>query len=176
VRFVDFLRATVLLSAAAATALAAICVVVAAAEEQLAIAALGVGWWAVSAILGARMGRSAQTTAPIAKLLAGARSSTTLPEVHPSAILLNRLWPLLLFAVVAGVLGLLAPQIPGIAAGFAVIWALAWRHQDAAVQAIEDRDGVCFYVQRASPVRPMSLIRAPGFRSWRPEQTAGTAT
>ncbi len=175
-RFVDFLRATVLLSAAAATGLAAICIVVAAAEERLTIAAFAVGWWAIAGIVGARTGRSSDTSASIAKLLAGARSSTSLPEVNPSAILVNRLWPLLVFAVVTGGLGLLAPQIPGIAAGFAVIWSLAWRHQDAAVEAIEERDGVCFYVQRASPVRPMSLIRTPGFRSWRPEQTAGTAT
>jgi hypothetical protein len=88
-------------------------------------------------------------------------------------VLVNRLWPLALFTLLAGGLAFLAPQIPGIAAGFAIIWSLAWRHQDAAVAAIEERDGAAFYVQRTSPVRPMSLVRTPGFRSLRPERVNG---
>ena len=48
----------------------------------------------------------------------------------------------------AGAVAFLAPQIPGIATGFAIIWALAWRHQYAAVAAIEGRDGARFYVER----------------------------
>jgi hypothetical protein len=39
-----------------------------------------------------------------------------------------------------------------------------WRKQDGAVQAIEERDGVTFYVERTSPVRPIQLVRTPGFR------------
>ena len=61
-------------------------------------------------------------------------------------------------------LGLIAPQIPGIATGFAIIGALAWRRQEAAVSAIEERDGVAFYVEPTSPLKPIKLIRAPGFR------------
>ena len=38
------------------------------------------------------------------------------------------------------------------AAGFAIIWALAWRRQDAAVTAIEERDGFRFYVDRTGAV------------------------
>jgi hypothetical protein len=64
----------------------------------------------------------------------------------------------------AGAIAFLAPQIPGIAAGFLVALALYWRRQDAAVAAIEERDGVTFYVERTSPVRPMQLVRIPGFR------------
>ena len=60
---------------------------------------------------------------------------------------MNRLWPLLLSTIVAGGLGLIAPQIPGIATGFAIIWALGWRRQESAVRAIEERDGVTFYVE-----------------------------
>jgi len=66
--------------------------------------------------------------------------------------------------VLALALGLLAPQIPAIACGFAIIAALAWRRQEAAVTAIEERDGVAFYVEPTSPLRPIRLIRAPGFR------------
>jgi hypothetical protein len=67
----------------------------------------------------------------------------------------------------------LAPQVPAIAAGFAIMWALAWRRQDAAVAAIEERDGASFYVRRTSPIGPMSLDRAPGFKALRPERVNG---
>jgi hypothetical protein len=74
------------------------------------------------------------------------------------------MWPLLLSTILALGLGLFAPQIPGIACGFAIIGALAWRRQEAAVTAIEERDGVAFYVERTPPHKPIKLIRAPGFR------------
>lgn len=177
-RFVDFLRATVLLSAAAATALALVTVLAlgtgsAGGDVVLLVAVI---WWFVAALIGLRLGRRAETNPPIARLLASARSSTALPENHPSAVLLNRLWPLLLFALIAGGLAFLAPQIPGIAAGFAIIWALAWRRQDAAVAAVEERDGTFFYVRRTSPVRPMALERTPGFKALRPERANGAVT
>lgn len=175
-RFVDFLKTTVLLSAGAATALAAVTVIAAGSRSDTQLAVLAVGWWLIATATGLRMGRHAQTNPPIARLLAGAKSSSSLPELHPSAILLNRLWPLALFTLLAGGLAFLAPQIPGIAAGFAIIWALAWRRQDAAVAAIEERDGACFYVQRTSPVRPMSLVRTPGFKAARPERVDGAVT
>ena len=66
--------------------------------------------------------------------------------------------------VVAGALAFLGPQIPAIATGFTIIWALAWRRQHAAVLAIEERDGVAFYVESTSPFRPMQLVRTPGLR------------
>jgi len=176
VRFVDFLRTTVLLSAGAATALAAITVLAGGSASNKLLVPIAVGWWLLATVIGLRLGRRAETTPPIARLLSGARATTTLPEHHPSAILLNRLWPLLLVTLLSGGLAFLAPQIPGIAAGFAIIWALAWRRQDAAVAAIEERDGASFYVRRTSPVRPMSLVRTPGFTASRPEHVNGAVT
>jgi len=176
VRFVDFLRTVVLLSAGAATALAAVTVLAAGASSNKQLVLFAAGWWVLATAAGLRLGRRAQTSPPIARLLASAKASTTLPEHHPSAILLNRLWALLVFTLLAGGLAFLAPQIPGIAAGFAIIWALAWRRQDAAVAAIEERDGACFYVRRTSPLRPMELVRAPGFKASRPERVNGAVT
>ncbi len=175
-RFVDFLRATVLLSGAAATALAAVTVLAVGADSNSLLVPIAVGWWLIAAIIGLRSGRRAQTNPPIARLLAGAKATTTLPEHHPSAVLLNRLWPLLVFTLLSGGLGFLAPQIPGIATGFALIWALAWRRQDAAVVAIEERDGAVFYVRRTSPLRPMALDRTPGFKAIRSERVNGAVT
>ena len=163
-RFVDFLKATVLLSAAAATALALVTVLSAAGRADARLVLFLAAWWVLAALIGAWLGRRAEATPPIARLLAAARPTTTLPEQRPQTMLLNRLWPLLLSTLLAAALAFLAPQIPGIAAGFAIIWALAWRRQDGAVAAIEDRDGVAFYVERTSPLRPIRLVRTPGLR------------
>jgi hypothetical protein len=86
-----------------------------------------------------------------------------LPELSPARTIANRLWPLLVLTLGAGALSVIAPQIGGIAAGFAIIWALAWRRQEAAVAAIEERDGVRFYVDKTSPLQAIRLVRTPGF-------------
>jgi hypothetical protein len=164
VRFVDLLRTTVLLSAGAATTLAVITVAAATtAGDDLAVF-IAAGWWFVAALIGAFVGRKAEVSQQIGRLLANAKAATMMPEHRPGAITVNRLWPLLLSTIVAGGLGLIAPQIPGIATGFAVIWALGWRRQESAVRAIEERDGVTFYVEPSSPFRPLRLVRTPGFR------------
>ena len=134
-RFVDFLKATVMLSGGAATALAAVTVLAAGADADTLLVFVIAGWWVIAAVVGAILGRRAQTNPPITRLLAGARSTTTLPEQHPGRLLVNRLWPLGVSTLLAIGLAIIAPQIPGIAAGFAMVWALAWRRQDAAVSA-----------------------------------------
>jgi hypothetical protein len=164
-RFVDFLRSAVLLCAGAATALAAVTVLSSGASQSGDVLVLVIaGWWLVAALIGAWLGRQAQTNSPIARLLASAKSTASLPEQRPGSLLLNRMWPLLLSTLLALGLGLIAPQVPGIATGFAIIGALAWRRQEAAVSAIEERDGVAFYVEPTPPLKPIRLIRAPGFR------------
>jgi hypothetical protein len=163
VRFGDFLKATVLLSAGAATALAALATIGISRSPDSVLIVVSGGWWLLAALIGAALGRRAETSPPIARLLAGARSQTTLPELHPGRTLLNRLWPLLFSTIGAGALAVFEPQVASIAAGFAIIWALAWRRQEAAVAAIEERDGVRFYVDRTSPLSPIQLIRTPGF-------------
>jgi hypothetical protein len=121
-------------------------------------------WWLTAALIGAAIGRGGPRASPaISRLLASARSQTLLPELHPGRTLVNRLWPLLLVTIGAGVLSVVAVQIPAIATGFAIIWSLAWRRQEAAVAAIEERDGVRFYVDRTSPLAAIRLVRTPGF-------------
>jgi hypothetical protein len=162
-RFTEFLRATVLLSAGSATLLAALTVLGATREVDATLVYVSVGWWLVAAVLGLRMGRRAEANPPIARLLATARTQTTLPELRPGATLLNRLWPLLFSTLAAGALALVYPQVAAVAGGFGIVWTLAWRRQERAVMAIEERDGVRFYVDQTSPVAPIRLIRTPGF-------------
>ena len=162
-RFVDFLRVTVLLSGGAASVLAVVCVAGASNNDEARIVLVSAGWWVAAAAIGLWLGRRAATNPPISRLLADAKAATMLPEHRPGSTIVNRLWPLLLVTVVSGALAFLAPQIPGIAAGFAIIWALAWRRQEAAVAAIEERDGARFYVARSSPFTAIKLVRTPGF-------------
>lgn len=167
-RFVDFLRATVLLSGGAATLLAVLTLIAATRDQANDVALYATGWWVAATLIGSWVGRRNEVNPPIAKLLADAKAGTMMPDVRPGATMVNRLWPLLLVVIAAAALTWVGPQIPGIAAGFTIIWALAWRRQESAVAAIEERDGVTFFVERTSPVRPMQLVRLPGFRRERP--------
>ena len=164
-RFADFLRTTVLASAGAATVLAALTVAGAAGDSNEEIVPFSAGWWVAAGFIGIWLGRRAETSPPIASLLAGARTQSTLPEVNPARTMLNRLWPLLVSTVGACAVAFLVPQVPAVATGFAIIWSLAWRRQASAVRAIEQRDGARFYVDKTSPVKPIRLVRTPGFRS-----------
>jgi hypothetical protein len=161
VRFADFLRAAVLLSAGSATALAAITVLAASRDVQPVVVFVSVGWWSLAAVLGLRLERRANDG--IRTLLADARHQTTLPELRPSLTLLNRLWLLLVVTLAAGVVGIFTPQISSVATGFALLVALAWRRQGHAVEAVEERDAARFYVDRTSPLGPIRLVRTPGF-------------
>jgi hypothetical protein len=165
VRFTEFLRTTVLISAAAATVLAAVTVAGAAGNSDDTIVPVAAGWWAFAAVIGVWFGRRPETSTPIASLLASARTQTTLPEVEPARTILNRLWPLLLSTIGAGAVAFTLPQVPAVATGFAIIWALAWRRQASAVTAIEERDGARFYIEKTSPLKPIQLVRTPGFKS-----------
>ncbi len=64
-----------------------------------------------------------------------------------------RLWPIGAFALVVGIAGWFAPQVAAIGAGYAILIALAWRGRENAVAAIEERDGVRFYVEPSSALR-----------------------
>jgi len=163
VRFGDFLRMTVLLSAGAATLLAALTVIGLSEEYDSTLVVFSAFWWGGSVVIGIWLGRRNETSPPIRRLLLNARSQTTLPELRPGLTLLNRLWPLLFATLGAALLSVFEPQVAGVAAGFTIIWALAWRRQASAVAAIEERDGVRFYIDRTSPLHPIQLIRTPGF-------------
>lgn len=162
-RFADLLRTTVLLSAGAATLLVVVTVLALSREYDQTLLIVSAVWWTAAAVIGLLLGRGAETTPPIARLLATARHQPTLPELRVALTILNRLWPLLLVTLGGAALGIFLPQVAAVAAGFCIAWALAWRGQHLAVQAIEERDGARFYVERTSPFAPMRLIRTPGF-------------
>lgn len=170
-RFTDFLRTSVLLFAGAATALAAVAIAGAGSKEETTLVYLAVGWWAIAAVAGLWMGRRPETSQGIGRLLADARHSPTLPELEPGRTVVNRLWPLIIVTAAAAGIAFLVPQVPAIGAGYAVLVALGWRKQARAVAAIEDRDGVRFYVERSSAIGPTKLLRTPWMKRLEPTDT-----
>jgi hypothetical protein len=168
VPFTDFLKATVLLCAGAATALAVVSIAGAQSDDDTTLLYVAVGWWVAAALIGLWLGRQADVTDGIGRLLASARATQTLPPVQPGTVVFNRLWALLLVTIASGAVAFLLPQVPAIAAGYALLVALAWRRQSRAVEAVEQRDGVRFWVEPSSPFRPTQLVRTPGFRKNEP--------
>jgi hypothetical protein len=175
-RFREFLRVAVLLYGGAGTALAVVSVIGASRVDDRVLLGVGLLWWLAAVVTGLWLGRRMGATPGIARLLAGARATTTLPELEPGAVLFNRLWPLALVAVAAGGVGFVVPQVPAVATGYALLAALAWRRQSSAVAAIEDRDGVQFWFDRSSPFGPPRLLRLPGLRRIEPQPPSPSAS
>lgn len=160
--FGDLIRVTVLLTGAEATALAMIAVVAAQRQDDSLTLIVGGAWWLVAVIVGLLAGRSRRAAEGVAPALAKARMATSLPAETPTRLVIQRLWPIALSAVVAGGLGIVFPGVAAIGAGFALMMALAWRGREAAVEAIEQRDGARFYVLPGSALKPIELMRTPG--------------
>jgi hypothetical protein len=167
-RFTDFLRAAVLLFAGAGTALGAVAIAAASSKGDTTLVYISVGWWVIAAAAGLWLGRRPETSQGIGRLLAHARHSPTLPEQEPGRTVINRLWPLVIAIAAAAGIAFLVPQVPAIGAGYALLAALAWRKQSRAVAAIEDRDGVRFYVEKTPPLKPLQLVRTPWMRRIEP--------
>jgi hypothetical protein len=162
--FVDLLRMTVLLAAGAATALAAITVISASADEDTLTLYVAAAWWIAALVGGIVLGRPSRAAEAMRPALTEARMATALPSLgNPARAALARLWPLAAFAAIAGGLGLVYSGVAAIGTGFALGAALTLRAREGAVSAIEERDGVRFYVDRTSPFSPIQLIRTPGF-------------
>ena len=167
-RFGDFLRATVLLVSGVATVLALVALLGAKADDDNTLVYIGLGWWLFAALLGGWLGRRREASEPVARLMSNARNATVLPEQEAGPVIFNRLWAVILFLVVAGGPAFVLPQIPAVAAGYPIFIAMWLRKQSLAVTAIEERDGVRYYVDRASPFKPTRLVRTPWLRRTEP--------
>jgi hypothetical protein len=167
-RFGEFLRSTVLLVSGAATVLALVALLGAKSKDDNTLVYIALAWWVVAAILGAWLGRRREALEPVARLMSNARNAATLPEQEPGTVLFNRLWTVAAFLIVAGGPAFVLPQIPAIAAGYPIFIAMWLRKQSLAVTAVEERDGVRYYIDRTSPFSPTRLVRTPWLRKTEP--------
>jgi hypothetical protein len=163
--FTELLRVTVLLVGGEATALAAITAVAANRNDDTTTLLVAAAWWLIALLVGLYLGRPGRAADGVRDALARARTATSLPPEPPARIIFARLWPIGLTAIVAGVLGVFFPGVAAIGAGYALLVSLAWHTREAAVLAIEQRDGVKFYVVPNSALRPIQLVRTPGLRT-----------
>lgn len=168
-RFRDFLRVAVVLFGGAATALAVVSVLGAADEDTNTLVYIAAIWWCLASLVGLWLGRGPSTTPGIVGLLVEARKTNALPVLEPGTVLFNRLWPLILLALISAVIGVFIPQVPAIATGYCLLVALLWRKQSRAVEAVEGRDGVEFWLDKSSPFAGPRLLRLPGLRKIAPE-------
>jgi hypothetical protein len=167
VPYTDLLRVTVFLTGAEATALGAITAIGANRSGEEWVIIVAAGWWLISMAIGFYLGRPARASEDMRDALARARTATSLPPETPARIAVARLWPIGLTALAAGVGGIFFPGVALVGAGYALIVSLAWHTREAAVLAIEQRDGVRFYVVPGSALRPIELVRTPGLRGGR---------
>ncbi len=125
---------------------------------------IAAAWWLVALAIGlylaARAGRRTTSAPPSPAPAPPPRCRRRPRPASPP----RRLWPIGLTALLAGVLGLFFPGVAAVGAGYALIVSLAWHTREAAVLAIEQRDGVKFYVV---PSRPCAHRAGPhaGLRS-----------
>jgi hypothetical protein len=163
--YTDLLRVTVLLTGAEATALAAVTALAANRDDDTTTLIVAAAWWLIALVVGLYLGRPGRAADALRDTLARARTATSLPLETPARIALGRLWPVALTAVTAGALGVFLPGVAAVGAGYALLVSLAWHSREAAVLAIEQRDGVKFYVVPGSALRPVQLVRTPGLRA-----------
>lgn len=163
--FTDLLRLTVFLTGAEASALGAVTILSAAGKDDTLTLLVAAGWWPIAVAIGLYLGRRSRAADGVRDVLGAARTATSLPDETPARIAIERLWPIGLTALLAGGLGFFFPGVTAIGTGYALLVALAWRAREAAVLGVEDRDGVKFYVEPSSALRPLQLVRTPGLGS-----------
>ena len=163
--YTDLLRTTVFITGAEATILGAISAISVGGEPSPTTVIVALAWWAIAIIVGFWIGRPERAREDMRAPLAKAKMATSLPSDSPARITAQRLWPIAVTAILAGGLGLFFPGVAIIGTGYALIVSLAWHSREAAVAAIEERDGARFYVVPNSALKPIQLVRTPGLRS-----------
>lgn len=160
-RYCDYLHACVVLIASTALALIFISGGALWRDGGTFLVVFSVTWLSASILIGLWLGRDASVQEPLRVLLSRSRPEPIFPHIEPPVVLLSRLWPVLVIALLSAVTSYWFPQLAIAAAGYGIIWALAWRKQSDAVLAIEERDMVHFWIVRSSPFKPPKLVRVP---------------
>lgn len=160
-RYCDYLHSCVLMIGSAALALTLVSIGSLVYYGSALLIALSASWGVVCVAWGLWIGRGDAVQDGVRTLLSKSRPEPIFPHIEPSAVLLSRLWPVLAITLLAAISSYWFPQLAVAAAGYGMLWALAWRKQSDAVLAIEERDLVHFWIVRSSPLEPPKLVRVP---------------
>ncbi len=170
--YTDLLRVTVLLTGAEATALAAITAVAANRDSDTRTLIVAAVWWLIALVVGFYLGRpSARRRGPPRHPRRRRSTATSLPPETPARIsvrppLADRRDRDRAPASSASSSPASRRSAPATPCSSRSPGTPARR----AVLAIEQRDGVKFYVVPNSALRPIQLVRTPGLRSGRRAQ------
>ncbi|MBI5309582.1 MAG: hypothetical protein HZB14_00935 [Actinobacteria bacterium] len=160
-RFSEYLRTTVLLLSSTSIALLLIAILAIVRESSGVLLVFTIVWIVASVAIGLWIGRGGAAMESIRALLSRSRPEPVFPRIEPGAVLLTRLWPVLLIALAAAVASIWFPSLAIATSGYGLIWALSWRKQALAVEAIEERDAVHFWLVRGSVFSRPKLVRVP---------------
>jgi hypothetical protein len=160
-RYSEYLRTSVLLLGTTSIALLVVSAEAVQRDGSISLVIFGAGWLCLATLIGVWMGRGSQVMDSIGTLLSRSRPEPIFPKIEAGAVLITRLWPVLVIAVVSAVVSLWFPQLAIAAAGYGLLWAIAWRKQAMAVEAIEERDAVHFWIVRTPPFKQPKLVRVP---------------
>ena len=161
--YTDLLRVTVFLTAAEATALGAITAIAASRDGDTTTLIVAAAWWLVALAIGLYLGRPARAADGVRDALARARTATSLPPETPARIALGRLWPIGAHrARRRRASASSSPASPRSAPATRCSSRSPGAPARPPCSAIEQRDGVKFYVVPTSALRPIELVRTPG--------------
>jgi hypothetical protein len=160
-RYCDYLHSCVLMIGSAALALILVSVGSLAYYGSAVMIVLSASWVVICVFTGLWLGRGDAVQESVHALLSKSRPEPIFPKIEPPAVLLARLWPVLAITLLAAISSYWFPQLAVAAAGYGLLWSLAWRKQSDAVLAIEERDLVHFWIVRSSPLHPPKLVRVP---------------
>lgn len=160
-RYCDYLHGCVVLVGSAAAALILIAAASLAWFAGTTLIICSIAWLVICVLWGLWLGRADAVQEPVRQLLSHSRPEPIFPQIEPAAVLLGRLWPVLAITLVAAISTYWIPHLCVAAAGYGVLWALAWRKQSGAVLAIEERDLVHFWIVKSPSMRPPKLVRVP---------------
>jgi hypothetical protein len=158
-RYSEYLRTSVLLLGTSSFALLVVAVGQIAREPSVLLLILGSVWIVIACLIGIWLGRGNQVMASIGTLLSRSRPEPIFPKIEPAAVLFTRLWPVLAIVLISAAAAVWLPQLAIAAAGYGLLWSIAWRKQALAVEAIEERDAVHFWIVRTAAFKHPKLVR-----------------
>jgi len=143
-------------AAGAATNARRLTVAAAVVDRRCELVFVAAGWCWPSALIGASSGPPRPVSPADRQGPRRRQGATMMPEHRPGAVHREPSVAAVLSTIAAGILGIVAPQIPAIATGFAIIWAWAGGETRAGL-AIEERDGVSNFSSRPPRPSPIKL-------------------
>ena len=98
-------------------------------ESSSVLLIFTLAWTIVSVSIGLWIGRDGAAMESIRVMLSRSRPEPVFPKIEPGAVLITRLWPVLVIALAAAIASIWFPSLAIATSGYGLIWSLSWRKQ-----------------------------------------------